>query len=398
MRILTITSVFPNDSQPFSGLFIRERMKHVANKERVHVVAPVPVSPFDSVVRKLKPGFRPASPAFAIKDSPLTVDHPPFLCFPGLFKQFDGLLYFLSLYSFLRKIKRSFDFQIIDSHFAYPDGVAAYLLSKAFRVPFTVTLRGTEVSHSKISSHRWQIKRLLNRASRIICVSKSLGLLARQLSTEERKIDVIPNGVDSKHFRALDKALTRSHLKIDKDAKVLLTVGGLVERKGFHRVIEILPKIMESNKKIVYLVVGGASVEGDFSVRLREMVREKRLADVVRFEGPVLPENLATYYSAADLFVLPTSNEGWANVFLESLACGTPVVTTDVGGNREVIVDSDLGTIVPFGDAAALEAAVTDGLKKPWNHKKLIDYARQRTWDKVAEEVVSVFETIVETQ
>ncbi|MFH0731163.1 MAG: glycosyltransferase [Pseudomonadota bacterium] len=395
MRILTLTTVFPNFRQPLLGLFIKERMRHVAARKMVRVVAPVPVSPLDPVARWLKPGFRPATPEYGISEPSFIVDHPPFLCFPGLFKALDGVFYFFSLYYFLKTMKRYYNFDMVDAHFAYPDGVAAALLSKVFNIPFTITLRGTEAAYTKIPSRKKQMQWALHKAARVICVSESLGKVAQQLSTDKQKIRVIPNGVDTNRFSPIEKSAARRFLRLDDDAKVLLTVGGLVERKGFHRVIDILPKIKASFGNVVYLIVGGSSVEGDFSRKLGDMVNKKGLSNVVRFEGAIQPKDLAVYYSAADLFVLPTSNEGWANVFLESLACGTPVITTDVGGNREVIVNSDLGTIVPFGDAMRLETAVTNGLKKEWNPQRLIGYARQRTWDKVAEEVVSVFEEVV---
>jgi glycosyltransferase involved in cell wall biosynthesis len=200
--------------------------------------------------------------------------------------------------------------------------------------------------------------------------------------------------VDTERFRPIEKSLARKALNIPEGTKVLLSVGGLVPRKGYHRIIDLLPDLIDCFDDIIYIVVGGATVEGDFSHQLHELVNEKRLHNHARFEGSRPPDQLPAYYSAADLIVLPTSNEGWANVFLESLACGTPVVTTDVGGNREVIANQELGIIVPPEDSEALFRAIKNALHKDWDPGTLIRYAGQQTWGKVAESVVAVFQEV----
>jgi teichuronic acid biosynthesis glycosyltransferase TuaC len=111
----------------------------------------------------------------------------------------------------------------------------------------------------------------------------------------------------------------------------------------------------------------------------------------VRFLGPMAPEQLKLPLSAADVFVLATANEGWANVFLEAMACGLPVVTTDVGGNREVVCRQELGTIVPFGDAKALAAALEQALERCWDRQAIIAYARENSWDKRIDKLVERF-------
>lgn len=370
-------------------------MRYVSARAEVRVVAPVPVSPLDPFARMLKPGFRPALPGTE-KQGELTVDHPPFLCFPSVFKTADGFMYFASLLARLKRLRKEFPFDLIDSHFVYPDGVAAAFFSKRLGVPFTVTLRGTEVPYSKSPTRRIQMQWVLRRAARIICVSASLAEIARKLGAGEDKIRVIPNGVDTMRFRPLDRTESRQKLGLSENATVLLSVGGLVERKGYYRIIEIIPKLKRIFKDVVYVIVGGSSAEGDFSVQLSKLVNSLGLGGMVRFEGTKPPDKLPVYYSAADLFVLATSNEGWANVFLESMACGTPVVTTDVGGNREVVSGKKLGTIVPFGDSEALLKAISDALSHKWDRETLAEYASGRSWENVADEVISVFEEVMQ--
>jgi glycosyltransferase involved in cell wall biosynthesis len=171
-------------------------------------------------------------------------------------------------------------------------------------------------------------------------------------------------------------------------------VGGLVQRKGFHRVIEVLPELRRTHPGARLVIVGGPSVEGDVSAALRRQVVELGLGEIVRFEGARPPEDLPAYYSAADVFVLATSNEGWANVLLESMACGTPVVVTDVGGNREVVETPDLGMVVPFGAPVALRQALEGALGASWDREKIAEHAKGRTLEKVATQVLDVFREI----
>jgi len=124
------------------------------------------------------------------------------------------------------------------------------------------------------------------------------------------------------------------------------------------------------------------------STKLQEQVHSLGLGERVRFLGHVAPEALKVPYSAADVFVLATRYEGWANVFLEAMACGLPVVTTDVGGNREVVVDGTLGSIVPFGDRQLLTRALLEALSTPWNRQAIVDYATTFSWERRIDELM----------
>lgn len=195
------------------------------------------------------------------------------------------------------------------------------------------------------------------------------------------KMQVVGNGVDVLKFHPLPVQESRKDLGLPADARVIITVGGLVERKGFHRVIEVMPALMKTFPELHYLVVGGPGAEGDWSGRLQEQVKNLGLVDRVHFLGTYTPERLKSVLSAADVFVLSTRNEGWANVILEAMACGLPVIATDVGGNREVVCRDELGRIVPFGDQELLVKALTEALGTSWDHDKIIQYAKENSWD-----------------
>jgi glycosyltransferase involved in cell wall biosynthesis len=394
-NLLVFSSLFPHANAPNNGVFIRERMFRVGEKFPITVVSPQPWFPGQELIRYFRPHFRPRAPKSEVQNG-IEVLFPRFLSVPGIFKSFDGLFMALGSYRTLLRISKKKKFNLIDSHFAYPDGYAAGLLGRWLEKPVTITLRGTEVPQSKTRRRRRLITDACERADQVFSVSDSLKQHVVSLGVEPDKIEIIGNGVDTEKFFPVGREEAREQLGLPADAVVLVTVGALVERKGFHRVIDVLPSLLPRFPRLKYLIVGGPGPEGDWSDLLRQKVREMGLEEVVVFLGPKPSEEVRIPLSAADLFVLATGNEGWANVFLEAMACGLPVVTTRVGGNQEVVSSEDLGQLVPFGDSAALQQALIDSLEKPWDRDKIIRYARDNSWDKRVAVLGRAFADLVE--
>lgn len=392
-HVVVLSSLFPNARQPMAGLFIRERMFRVGRHVPLSVVSPVPWFPLQGLLRRLKPGFRPGAPTHETQAGH-DVWFPRFVSVPGLFKGLDGWLMALGALPRLRALRRAGRLDLIDAHFGYPEGYAATLLGRWLGVPVTITLRGTEQRHAQDASLAPRLRQALQAATQVIAVSDSLRQVALSLSTPPHKVRVVGNGVDLAKFNPMPRIEARRALDLPADAPVLVSVGGLVERKGFHRVIELLPGLRQRHPGLVYLIVGGPSPEGDMTAALRRQVAELGLQDAVRFLGPLPPEQVRQPLSAADIFVLATRNEGWANVFLEAMACGLPVVTTAVGGNAEVVCRPELGMVVPFGDATKLQTAIDRALTNAWDVQAIRSYAHANTWDRRVEEVLAVFRAL----
>lgn len=392
-RIVVFSSLFPSAVQPGAGLFVRERMFRVGRELPLAVVAPTPWFPLQSLLRRFRPGFRPGAPAHETQQGH-EVWFPRFFSVPGVFKGLDGLAMALAAWPRLARLKRAGRLDLIDAHFAYPDGYAATLLGRWLGVPVTITLRGTEQRQARDPALAPKVRAALQRATQVFAVSESLRQVALGLGIAADKVRVVGNGVDLARFAPLPRAEARAALGLTVDAPVLVSVGGLCERKGFHRVIERLPALRERFPGLVYLVVGGPSPEGDLGPQLRAQVAAAGLDEAVRFLGALPPDALRGPLSAADVFVLATRNEGWANVFLEAMACGLPVVTTAVGGNAEVVCRAELGHVVPFGDGQALESAVADALLRDWDADTIRRYAAANTWDRRVAELVAVFRAL----
>ncbi|MDO9386750.1 MAG: glycosyltransferase [Thiobacillus sp.] len=390
--LVVFSALFPSAARPGAGLFIRERMFRVAQHRPLAVVSPQPWFPGQSLIRLLRPGYRPQAPALEIQQG-IRVYHPRYLSVPGFLRQFDGWSMALASVGLMRKLKRQ-GAQLIDAHFTYPDGEAATRLGRWLSLPATITLRGTEVPHSRNPMLRPRLSRTLKSAARVFAVSDSLRRLAIELGATVEKTEVVGNGIDTERFQPVARAAARARFGLPDRAKVLISVGGLVERKGMHRVIEVLPALRTHHPDLHYLIVGGASPEGDNRTELTAQVARLGLADRVHFLGTLPSDELKWPLSASDVFVLATRNEGWANVFLEAMACGLPVISTDVGGNAEVVCREELGSIVPFGDSAALQQALDAALDKDWDRAAILEYARDNHWDKRVAQLLRAYEPL----
>jgi teichuronic acid biosynthesis glycosyltransferase TuaC len=389
-RVLVLSSLFPSDVQPAAGLFIRERMFRVGESRKVVVLAPQAWFPGQSLIRIWRPHFRPMAKVYEQMGG-IEVFRPRYLSFPMFFKRVDGLAMALCSFLTARTLVKTHELNVIDVHFGYPDGTAGAYLSRWLRLPMVLTLRGKEARQAK-SNLRGALIRALTQARRVVTVSNALRDLAVELGSDLRKLCVIGNGIDLQKFFPIEREVARDRLGLPRSAKVLVTVGTLIERKGFHRVFEVMPLLAHVYNDLHYLVVGGSGPEGDYTNRLKSEVERLGLTERVHFLGSHRPEQLHVPLSAADVFVLASGYEGWANVILEAMACGLPVVATDVGGNGQVVSCPSLGEVVAFGDAAALRAALERALANEWNRDAIRAYAEANSWDRRIPQLIELLD------
>lgn len=384
-RVLVLSSVFPNPRQPAFGVFVRERVRRVARRCEVQVVAPVPWFPMNRLIR----GDRWSGiPALETLPGLPPIHHPRFLCIPRHLKQLDGVLYAASLLPFLICLRQRFPFDVIDAQFDYPDGVGGVILAKLLRCPVTVTLRGSIVRLAGYSLHRPQLRWALRAANRVISVSRSLKDTAMGIGVPGEHIRVISNGVDTERFFPMSRVSMREALGLPLDRRIILSIGGLNEGKGHHHVIEILPALLTHHPDLLYVIVGGGQPGNTYRPVLERMIRERHLESYVVLAGERSHDEIPHWMGAADIFCLATRSEGWANVLLEALACGRPVVSTRVGGNAEIVTGEHLGLLAPYGDGSALERSLLDALRRRWEPETLAAHARRHSWDATADQVL----------
>jgi glycosyltransferase involved in cell wall biosynthesis len=394
MKILVFTTLYPNNMRPNHGVFIVERMRHVAKHKgcALKVVAPVPYYP------SVAPGWRQIfSQVMRFKTiDGIEVYHPRYFMIPKIGMSLYGLMMFLSVLPIMRRIKRSFDFDLIDAHFVYPDGFAAIMLGGYFGKPVVVSARGSDINlYKDLLVIRGLLRYTLLKADGVISVSQALKDEMIRLDIQEDKIFVIPNGVDTDKFYPVSKKEARRKLGLPLDKKVILSVGALISLKGFDLLIKAMKVLVdEFHQQNLYLVIVG---EGELRAKLNKLIRSLDLEEYVSLVGGKPHEDLYLWNSAADLFCLASSREGWPNVVMEALACGTPVVATPVGGIPEIIHSDRLG-LLKERNVAALAGGISDAMQKTWDKDIIRGYAMRRSWYEVAPFVFNVYESVIDTK
>ncbi|MBL8306699.1 MAG: glycosyltransferase, partial [Rubrivivax sp.] len=334
IRTLLYSSLYPSSARPIHGIFVETRLRELLKTGAVEtkVVAPVPWFPLTGE-RWGDYGRMARTPARETRNG-IDVLHPRFPLIPKVgMSVAPWLLALASVGPIQRLIDEGFDFDVIDAHYYYPDGVAAAWLAKRFNKPLAITARGTDLNLiPQYALPRKMIHWAAQQADASIGVCAALMDVLRDWGIEERRLNVFRNGVDLQRFHPVPPAQARAELKIE-GGPVLLSVGHLIERKGHHLVVGAMPQVLKQHPQARLYVIG----EGEERPRLEAQITELGLQQQVTLTGALPNEKLATWYSAADALVLASSREGWANVLLESMACGTPVVATRIWGTPEVV-------------------------------------------------------------
>lgn len=383
LRVLSFTTVYPKPGEPGFGVFVRTRLQALAALADVAVVAPVAVVDYGNPKRRLTDLSEVPTSRL---DGALRVYHPRWFYPPFIGWAHPWWLARFSESSFGR-IQREARFHVIDAHFGHPEAAAAHRLARRFGVPFTVTLRGNETFHAQDPAKRSRMAKALRAAARVITVSEPLREFAVSLGVEPSRAVTIPNGIDSSIYHPRDRAAQRLRLGMDSAELHILSAGYLIERKGHHRIVETLPGLIAGGRNVRLWIVGDPGSEGDFSAEIRRRVSQCGVQAKVSFVPAVDASELACYMSACDLFCLASSREGWPNVVNEALACGAPVVATNVGGVPAMITSDRLGIVIPPGDSGALAGALAGALSRTWDREAISIHGLSRSWAHVAREV-----------
>jgi glycosyltransferase involved in cell wall biosynthesis len=304
---------------------------------------------------------------------------------------------FPSLLYAVRRLRKGFEPDIIDAHFAYPAGVAAVWLGRILKKPVVITGRGEDiVKFPKLPIVGRFIRHALRRATHLIGVSQEIAQIMERLAGNTTKVAVIPNGVDTQAFRPLDQQKARQRLAIPQDVRLILSVGYRLELKGFHLLIDALPEIRRYYPNAIVAIVGGqASWAPDFLPVLKRHIARHSLHNAVLLPGEVPQCELIWWYNAANVFALLSSREGSPNALMESLACGTPAVVTPVGGMPETVNSKELGVVLPERSAEAAAQGIIRLLGRPPDRQRIRQIMENRDWQKTAETVDRLFRNIL---
>ncbi len=387
ISLLTVTTLFPNPVQTAHGMFVETRLRKLIASGGVsaHVLAPIPYMP--PMLRYGAYGDLKTVPQKLVRNG-LVIEHPRYVVIPKLGMNVTPYLLYRAMRKRLKQLlKAGHRFDLIDAHYFYPDGVAAVWLGREFGLPVTVTARGTDLSLiPDFAAPRRMILDAAEKADGLITVCQALKDRLVELGTVEQRVTVLRNGVDLDLFRPIDRAEARKAMQVTR--RTLVSVGLLIDRKGHHHIIRAMPHLPDTD-----LLIAG---NGPDRRALEKLASDMGVAERVRFLGSLDQQALRIVYNAADALILASSREGWANVLLESMACGTPVVASSVWGTPEVVAAPEAGVLMTSLDPDGVVQGVEQlfGAYPDRGDTRL--YAERFNWDATTQGQLTLFRSILE--
>lgn len=370
LNVLTLSSLFPDATRPNFGIFVERQTAALAQRPgvSVRVVAPIglPVWPLARAAR-----FR-AQAALPVAETwhGLSVARPRFVTLPGTGGRFHVAALVRALCPLLDRLWEEQRFDVIDASFFFPDGPAAVALGRRYGVPVSIKARGADIHHwGRAPATRHQVARAAARADGLLAVSDAMADDVAALGVARQRIRVHHTGVDQAIFQPIDRPAAKQALGIR--GPLVVSLGALIPRKGHHVVIDAVARL----PGVELLIVG----EGPERDALAAQVARLGMSERVQLVGGIPHQALPPLLGAANVMALASASEGLANAWVESLACGTPIVITPAGGAGDVVTSRTAGRITA-PEAEAFADAIRDVLDQapdPWTVRAAV---RDFTW------------------
>ncbi|MHC9084470.1 glycosyltransferase [Luteimonas sp. RIT-PG2_3] len=384
MRIALVTPILPVPHDQARGRYIHETARALSTMATVKVF-------FPQVRYPRLPGLAPRSFLQGEVGADYSLDgidmeaytYPGF---PGLSRGTNGIVGSWTLTPRLR----AFAPDLVLAYWIYPDGYAAVRAAARVGVPCIVGARGSDI-HVRSGINKVMTRRTLAAADTVLTVSHAMrAATIADYGVPAGKVHAIVNGIDTGIFHPRDQAQMRQKLGVPAQAKVIVYVGRLVETKGMRELLVAFQRLAAEDASLHLALVG----DGVMRQELATLVQDSGLSGRVLMPGGMEPSEVAEWICASDVLTLPSWSEGYPNVVVEGIACGCPVVATDVGGTREII-NADNGIMVAPKDVDALTQALSDAMSRAWDHQAMAS-AMRRGWHEVAVDTLAVCRSVLE--
>jgi teichuronic acid biosynthesis glycosyltransferase TuaC len=365
LRVLVLSRNYPNNVMDLLGLWVQGLVRQSATFCELKVISPVPYCPPLPGLPENYARFRRVERRRW--DGNVESLHPRFVLGPGYSTHtVEWVLYLAAVRPVVQALRADFPFDLIHAHFTYPDGVVAAHLARQYVVPLVIT------EHNPWGPWMTRYPSVCRRAmdaarqsASFIVVSEYVRRTVEQFAGTMPNLSVIPCGVDGSVFTIPAAPPTR-------DPNQILFVGAIRHVKGVDLLLRAL-RLLHDRGRETRLVIVGEAFYGSYQQderRLKTLVEELGLGDVVRFVGKQVPPELVQTMQKSAVLVLPSRAESLGMVLVEALACGTPVVATRCGGPEE-IVNERVGVLVQPEDPEALARGLEQVLDRAWTHDPL---------------------------
>lgn len=387
-RILTLSTLFPSSSRPNFGIFVERQTAALAAFADfdISIINPLGIAPWPLSLSATYAGLhnQPTHEQWRGLD----VYRPRFTALPIIGGRMNPAMIARAVLPLARTLHAEQPFDLIDAEFFYPDGPAAMRLSQALGIPFTIKARGADIHHwGTAPGCNAQMLEAADKAADLLAVSGALKADMAALGIEDAKITVHYTGLDQSRFIPRDRTTEKAKLGIN--GPLILSVGALIPRKNQSLLIAALPELPDAT----LMLAGQGASEGDY----RDLAEKLGVASRVRFMGNVAHDDLPALFAAADVMALVSKSEGLANAWVEALACGTPIVASDVGGIRELVKSRDAGRIVER-NPDAIASAIKELLANPPSRKAVAANVSAFSWDENAGQLAAFFRNILSNQ
>lgn len=384
LRIALVTPMLPVQHDQTRGRYIYETARSLSKIAQVKVF-------FQALRYPKLPGFKPRSYLYGdVGDGyalpGIDVEAFEYRGFPVISRALNGLV---SSWALAPRVA-GFAPDLVLAYWVYPDGYAALRVARTMGVPCVIGALGSDI-HVRSGVNAIMTRRTIQQVDALLTVSEAMrGTAIEKFRVAPRRVHTIVNGFNTTVFGPADQSSARGLLGLGKDDRVVVYVGRFVEAKGLRELIEAAQGLAARDERFRLVLIG----DGVMKVQLHQLIQASGLAHRVLLPGGLPPEQVARWITASDVLTLPSWSEGYPNVVVEALACGRPVVATDVGGTREIVTAAN-GILIGPKNVAELTSALARALDQPWDHASIAASMR-RSWDDVARETLSVCTRLVE--
>jgi glycosyltransferase involved in cell wall biosynthesis len=384
LKIAVVTRYFPSSAEPWQGRSAYQTLRVLAREADVQVFYPNAkypswLKPRSWIYDKLDASYCPPD---------VKVNYYNFPALPLISRPMNGW----SVARVLGPHISKFAPDIIFSFFLYPEGYAALKIGKILAVPIVARSMGSDINRIGDPISALHTRTVLREADFLVTVSNDLRRKAVAMGALPEKTCTIVNGCDPDVFHVVDRLVARQKLRIDPATEAVVYIGRMDVRKGLRELVEAVAALHLQRPNLRVYMVG----EGPDRTLIQSAIEANKATSYVHALPGCRPDEVAVWMAAADVVTLPSYMEGCPNVILEALACGRPVVATNVGGIPEIMSD-ECGQLVPPRDPIELARALALVLDKTWDSAALAGHWG-RSWNTVAAELLEIFESLVSTR